>query len=83
MTEGACGLQAAFKKAPSSGNSTTEIDWAAVKTEDKTLMHQVCSIIPLPSLVQLTDLVLFVVQLTSFFWLQSHVFCLLRIHDWT
>ncbi|DBB07279.1 TPA: hypothetical protein ACH3X3_008783 [Trebouxia sp. C0006] len=33
-------FQAAFKKAPSSGNSTTEIDWAAVKTEDKTLMHQ-------------------------------------------
>ncbi len=57
MTEGACGLQAAFKKAPSSGNSTTEIDWAAVKTEDKTLMHQVCSIIPLPSVVQLTSIV--------------------------
>ncbi len=57
MTEGACGLQAAFKKASSSGNSTTEIDWAAVKTEDKTLMHQVCSIIPLPSVVQLTSIV--------------------------
>ena len=72
MTEGACGLQAAFKKAPSSGNSTTEVDWTAVKTEDKTLMHQVCSIIPLPSVVQLTSLV----------WLQSHVLCLLRTHDW-
>ena len=57
MTEGACGLQAAFKKASSSGNSTTDIDWAAVKTEDKTLMHQVCSIIPLPSAVQVPSLV--------------------------
>ena len=72
MTAGACGLQAAFKKASSSDNSTTETDWAAVKTEDKTLMHQVCSIIPLPS-----------VQLTSLVWPQSCVFCLLRIHDWT
>ncbi|DBA83083.1 TPA: hypothetical protein ACH3X2_006613 [Trebouxia sp. C0005] len=33
-------FQAAFKKASSSGNSTIDIDWAAVKTEDKTLMHQ-------------------------------------------
>ncbi len=57
MTEGACGLQAAFKKASSSGNTTTDIDWAAVKTEDKTLMHQVCSIIPLPSAVQVPSLV--------------------------
>ena len=73
MTAGACGLQAAFKKASPSDNGTTEIDWAAVKTEDKTLMHQVCSIIPLPSVVQLTSLV----------WPQSCVFYLLRIHDWT
>ncbi len=55
MTEGACGLQAAFKKASSSDNSTPDTDWAAVKTEDKTLMHQVCSIIPLPSTEQLTS----------------------------
>lgn len=34
-------MQAAFKPAPTSSNSKADIDWAAVKMEDKYLMHQV------------------------------------------
>ncbi|KAL3147885.1 putative 3',5'-cyclic phosphodiesterase pde-3, variant 2 [Trebouxia sp. C0010 RCD-2024] len=33
-------FQAAFKPAPTSSNSKADIDWAAVKMEDKYLMHQ-------------------------------------------
>ena len=41
---GSCpAIQAAFKKMPSSGNSEAsgDLDWSAVKAEDKYLMHQV------------------------------------------
>ena len=34
-------MQAAFKPATTSSNSKADIDWAAVKVEDKYLMHQV------------------------------------------
>ena len=34
-------MQAAFKAAPNSSNTKADIDWATVKVEDKSLMHQV------------------------------------------